>query len=103
MNNTSLKVLLVEDNPSDALLVREMLAETRSVDCEVMHIDRLSRWDEVSDRSPFDVILVGDRRSPKEYKFRSLISKIQLIDEPTVSFSKIKHRLHEYGQGAFRR
>jgi PAS domain S-box-containing protein len=58
MNNKPLKVLLIEDNPSDALLVREMLAETDSVDCELTHIDRVSRWDEVSDRRNFDVILL---------------------------------------------
>ena len=58
MNNKSLKVLLVEDNPSDALLVREMLTEAHSVDCELIHIDRLSRWNEVSGGEDFDVILL---------------------------------------------
>ena len=58
MKNKSLKILLVEDNPSDALLVREMLTEAHSVDCELIHIDRLTRWNEVSEGEDFDVILL---------------------------------------------
>ena len=58
MDNKSLRVLLVEDNPSDALLVREMLADAYSIDCKLTHIDRLSKWHEIAGLHIFDVILL---------------------------------------------
>lgn len=40
---TSLKVLLVEDNPGDVRLVRELLHQVGSVPIEVQHVERLAQ------------------------------------------------------------
>jgi len=41
MNDEHIKVLLIEDNPGDARLIREMLAEARNVSFDLEHFDRL--------------------------------------------------------------
>jgi signal transduction histidine kinase len=51
-------VLLVEDSPSDALLLREALAEVIFFRFHVEWVDRLSRAIECLKRQPFDIILL---------------------------------------------
>jgi len=41
MGKETMKVLLVEDNPGDARLIREILKEARTVSFDVAHVDRL--------------------------------------------------------------
>jgi CheY-like chemotaxis protein len=41
-NSERLKVLLVEDNPGDARLIRELLAEQRGANFDVLQVDRLA-------------------------------------------------------------
>ena len=41
MNSEAIKVLLIEDNPGDARLIREMLAEVRSAIFDLECADRL--------------------------------------------------------------
>ena len=42
MPENPIKVLVLEDNPGDARLVREMLMESDEIACEVLCLDRLS-------------------------------------------------------------
>ncbi len=42
MSEKPIRVLLVEDNPGDARLVRETLAEIDSPQFELTHVERLS-------------------------------------------------------------
>ena len=42
MTRTAMEVLLVEDNPADARLVREMLADVTTAHISLTHVDRLS-------------------------------------------------------------
>ena len=44
MNGEPIKILLIEDNPGDARLIREILAETRRISLYLEQVDRLSAW-----------------------------------------------------------
>ena len=58
MSNKPIKILLVEDNPRDAHLVKEMLADADTIQFELAHIDQLSKALEYLSKASFDIILL---------------------------------------------
>ena len=58
MDNEKIKVLLIEDNPGDARLIRELLAEVEGAPFDVYHTDRLSAGLERLAQGDIDVILL---------------------------------------------
>ena len=54
----SRSVLLIEDNPGDARLIREMLAEEDDVSFRLSHADRLSRGMELLGHKDIDLVLL---------------------------------------------
>ena len=58
MNGACLKVLLVEDNPADARLVREMLADAGGDGFELDHSERLDDALQKLGKDDFDVVLL---------------------------------------------
>jgi signal transduction histidine kinase/DNA-binding NarL/FixJ family response regulator len=58
MNALPIKVLLVEDNPGDARLLREALAELSSARFELTHVHRLSEALRRVDEDRFEIILL---------------------------------------------
>ncbi|HEX9445542.1 MAG TPA: ATP-binding protein [Candidatus Binatia bacterium] len=56
--NPLIKVLLVEDNPGDARLLREALAEMADARFELTHVERLSEALRRLDEERFDIILL---------------------------------------------
>lgn len=58
MTGDRIRVLLIEDNPADALLIREMLKEAKNAVFELVHTDRLARGIERLDEEHFDVVLL---------------------------------------------
>lgn len=55
---TFIRLLLVEDNPGDAMLVEERLGEARSVRFSVQRAKRLGQAVEVLRSEPFDLVLL---------------------------------------------
>src|SRR5690554_4132881 len=53
-----LRILLVEDNPGDARLLRELLRESGSLRFELTHVDRLAEAQEWLATEPVDVVLL---------------------------------------------
>lgn len=53
-----MKSLLVEDNPVDARLIREMLKESPTATFELEHVDRLATALELLRQQTFDVVLL---------------------------------------------
>jgi PAS domain S-box-containing protein len=53
-----IRVLLIEDNPGDARLLREMLAQATSAQFELTHIERLGEALQRLDKTVFDLILL---------------------------------------------
>lgn len=58
MNAEPLRVLLVEDNPGDARLIREMLAEGRATAWPIEHVDRLAPGLDRLARPGIDLVLL---------------------------------------------
>src|SRR5690349_18200019 len=58
MSIETLKVLLIEDNPGDVRLIREMFAEAKHPVFKVESVDRLTEGLERVSESEFDVILL---------------------------------------------
>jgi len=58
MSDRPIEVLLVEDNPGDARLVRESLAEVRSRRFNLTHVDRLEDAIRRLERDAYDVVLL---------------------------------------------
>lgn len=55
---TTIKVLLVEDSPADARLVREMFLDIKASEFELSHVDSLNAVFDVLDKHSFDVMLL---------------------------------------------
>lgn len=58
MNSKCIKVLLIEDNQGDAVLIREMLKEVKSTEFKVKHAHILSEGMEYLLKEDFDIILL---------------------------------------------
>lgn len=58
MTDAPLRILLVEDNPGDARLLRELLRESGSLAFELTHVDRLSEARERLATERADVVLL---------------------------------------------
>jgi DNA-binding response OmpR family regulator len=71
MQNESLKILLVEDNPSDIRLLQEAMAEANSVEFELAHVERVSDALNRLEREQFDLILL-DLMLPDSMGFETL-------------------------------
>ncbi|HEX9925533.1 MAG TPA: response regulator [Anaerolineae bacterium] len=71
MQTELLKILLVEDNPSDVRLLQEAMAETETVEFELGHVDRLSEALARLKVETFDLILL-DLMLPDSMGFETL-------------------------------
>jgi two-component system cell cycle sensor histidine kinase/response regulator CckA len=67
-----IRVLLVEDNPGDARLVRETLADVKSPPFELTHVERLSQARQRLAEERFDIVLL-DLVLPDKPRMGSLI------------------------------
>ena len=58
MLGAAFKILLVEDNPGDARLTRELLSEVRNIRFELIHVESLKAALDQVGRESFDVVLL---------------------------------------------
>src|ERR1041384_3062615 len=58
MSDRPNRILLVEDNPGDARLLREALKDVANYHFDLEHVERLSQALERLRREPFDVVLL---------------------------------------------
>jgi len=72
MTPAFIRILLVEDNPGDALLLREGLKETDSAWFEVAHVQRLSQALERLHEGDYDVVLL-DLGLPDSHGLETLV------------------------------
>ena len=72
MNSKSIKILLIEDNKEDVVIIREMLKETSNISFELNHVDRLKTGFESLFNNSFDVLLL-DLNLPDSWGFDTFI------------------------------
>ena len=58
MTQDAIRVLLVEDNPGDARLVEETLAEVRSARFDLTHVTRLDDARQSLEKEQYDAVLL---------------------------------------------
>ena len=58
MNKKSIKILLVEDNPGDARLLREMLSSQEALDIELTHVSSMNGAENHIAKNAVDIILL---------------------------------------------
>ena len=56
--NKAIRILLIEDNPGDARLLRETISESGAAAFTLQHADRMSRGLEILDRDEVDLVLL---------------------------------------------
>ena len=84
MHSTQIKILLIEDNPGDAGLIREMLKDSGAVRYELTHADCLLSGIEYLEKNGYDVVLL-DYDMPESHgpsmlnKILSLASKLPIV------------------------
>lgn len=71
MSAQPLRVLLVEDSKGDALLLREMLAETKTLECECIHVTSMNDAIDTLASRAVDVVLL-DLSLPDSYGLATL-------------------------------
>lgn len=58
MNDTQIKILLIEDNPGDARLIENMLAEAKGLLCDLKWVDNLTAGIKYLEAGEIDVVLL---------------------------------------------
>ena len=53
-----IRILLLEDNPGDARLIREALSESERINAQIDHVSRLSEFEECFPEGNYDVIIL---------------------------------------------
>ena len=76
-----LEVLVVEDNPGDALLIRETIAEARSASFAVTQVERLSDALDLLQNRNFDAVLL-DLSLPDSCGMETLTRLLSSHPEP---------------------
>ncbi|HEY9696079.1 MAG TPA: response regulator [Trichocoleus sp.] len=78
MNHSLIKVLLIEDNPGDARLLQELLAEVTLIQFQLHHVDRLRQGINLLKTESFDVILL-DLSLPDSQELATFIALHQQV------------------------
>jgi signal transduction histidine kinase len=87
MDKSSIKVLLIEDNPGDARLIQEMLKEAATTQFELTHVDRLAAGLGRLGEEMFDVVLL-DPGLPDSHGLDTFTkTRTQAPDVPVVLLS----------------
>ena len=102
----TIRVLLIEDNPGDARLIREMLAESTRVRFDVVVADRLSTGYHALDGDHFDIILL-DLSLPDSHGLATLTQARQFapsmpivvltgLDNDEIGLEAVSHGAQDY-------
>lgn len=59
MKDLSISILLVEDNPGDARLIKAMLPDSGTLRYSIVWVDRMSNVTDHVSSKKFDVVLLG--------------------------------------------
>jgi PleD family two-component response regulator len=106
MNDSTIHVLLIEDNPTDALLLRQACAAVPLIPCAFTHVERLSEALKCLSEVRFDVVLLDlwlpDSQGLETLaKFQSLASATPVIvltglDDENLSLQAVRAGAQDY-------
>jgi two-component system, cell cycle sensor histidine kinase and response regulator CckA len=102
----AVRVLLIEDNPTDALLLRESLAESASIKFELTHVRLIAEARECLRTQSFDLVMtdlgLSDSRGLDSYRqVRSFASGLPVIvltglDDEAAGTQALREGAHDY-------
>jgi len=72
MKKRPINILLIEDSPEDAVIIREMLRDTPNIPFQLKHVNKLKKGFEVLFNNIYDVILL-DLNLPDSWGFDTFI------------------------------
>lgn len=87
VNSARLRVLLVEDNPADARLIREMLMEAGNGNVDIIHVENLSKSLVYLGKDGVDVVLLDMSLPDSEWPHTLLKVLVCAPDIPVVVLS----------------
>lgn len=101
-----IKVLLIEDNPGDARLIREVLSDTDNLNFELKWVDQLETGIELISKDVFDVVLL-DLSLPDSHGMETIISfreqapaipivVLTGLDDEQVAINAVQHGAQDY-------
>ena len=106
MSEESISLLLIEDNPGDARLIREMLVEAKGSHFELMHTERLLEGLQLLEDGDYEVVLTDldlpdSRGLDTLYKVFSKASEIPIIvltglDDETTGLKAVQEGAQDY-------
>ena len=77
------RILLVEDNPGEARLIKETLSETDRIKTEIVHVERIMELEKVFSKENFDIIIL-DLTLPDASGIESLNRASQIAPETAI-------------------
>lgn len=101
-----IRVLLIEDNPGDARLIREVLSDTDNQNIELKWVDQLETGIELITKDAFDVVLL-DLSLPDSHGMETIISfreqapaipivVLTGLDDEKVAINAVQHGAQDY-------
>ncbi|RCW49477.1 GGDEF domain-containing response regulator [Paenibacillus prosopidis] len=101
-----IKVLLIEDNPGDARLIREVLSDTDNLNFDLKWVDQLETGIELISKDIFDVVLL-DLSLPDSHGMETIISfreqapaipivVLTGLDDEQVAINAVQHGAQDY-------
>jgi signal transduction histidine kinase len=106
MNDSTIRVLLIEDNPTDALLLREACARAPLMPCAFTHVERLGEGLKSLTEARFDVVLLDlglpDSQGLKTFgKVQALAAAVPIIiltglDDENLGLQAVKAGAQDY-------
>jgi two-component sensor histidine kinase len=106
LNNSNIKVLLIEDNPGDTRLIQEMITEAKGTRFDLVCVGRLSTGLEYLSRQNFDIVLT-DLSLPDSYGLSSYeraqaqapkvpIVVLTSLNDETVAIKAVRQGAQDY-------
>jgi len=106
MDNSSIHVLLIEDNPTDALLLRQACAAVPLMPCTFTYVERLSDGLKCLSEARFDVLLLDlglpDSQGLETFaKVKALASAVPIViltglDDETLGLQAVRAGAQDY-------
>lgn len=106
LNINDIKVLLIEDNPGDARLIREALSDTENMKFELRWVDHLRMGIDLLNKDVFDVVLL-DLSLPDSQGMETIIDireqapivpivVLTGLDDEKVAINAVQHGAQDY-------